>query len=125
MPEGRPNLRRHERSRTLQVTLDGICGPIGERADRTGRVLAGVLGESACAGNENVRHVPGLGFPDNWDMINPEPSLKEFKKFEAVRIEALNHALRGLPQTASASISAGAAGTVRTPPTSRCKTSSI
>jgi 5-methyltetrahydropteroyltriglutamate--homocysteine methyltransferase len=30
-------------------------------------------------------------------MINPEPSLKEFKKFEAVRIEALNHALRGLP----------------------------
>ena len=36
--------------------------------------------------------------PDNWDMINPEPPLGEFKKFERVRIEALNHALRGLPQ---------------------------
>jgi 5-methyltetrahydropteroyltriglutamate--homocysteine methyltransferase len=36
--------------------------------------------------------------PDNWDMINPEPPLTEFKKFERARIEALNHALRGLPQ---------------------------
>jgi 5-methyltetrahydropteroyltriglutamate--homocysteine methyltransferase len=35
--------------------------------------------------------------PDNWDMINPEPPLSEFKKFEAARIDALNHALRGLP----------------------------
>jgi 5-methyltetrahydropteroyltriglutamate--homocysteine methyltransferase len=36
--------------------------------------------------------------PDNWDMIDPEPPLGEFKKFERVRTEALNHALRGLPQ---------------------------
>jgi 5-methyltetrahydropteroyltriglutamate--homocysteine methyltransferase len=35
--------------------------------------------------------------PDNWDMIDPEPPLEEFKKFERIRIEALNHALRGLP----------------------------
>jgi 5-methyltetrahydropteroyltriglutamate--homocysteine methyltransferase len=33
-----------------------------------------------------------------WDMINPEPSLEDYKKFTMVRIEALNHALRGLPQ---------------------------
>jgi 5-methyltetrahydropteroyltriglutamate--homocysteine methyltransferase len=32
-----------------------------------------------------------------WDMITPEPSLEEYKKFTMVRIEALNHALRGLP----------------------------
>jgi 5-methyltetrahydropteroyltriglutamate--homocysteine methyltransferase len=31
-------------------------------------------------------------------MINPEPSLAEYKKFARVRIEALNHALRGLPE---------------------------
>ena len=30
-------------------------------------------------------------------MINPEPPLAEFKKFEAARMDALNHALRGLP----------------------------
>jgi 5-methyltetrahydropteroyltriglutamate--homocysteine methyltransferase len=32
-----------------------------------------------------------------WDMITPEPSLADYKKFTMVRIEALNHALRGLP----------------------------
>jgi 5-methyltetrahydropteroyltriglutamate--homocysteine methyltransferase len=32
-----------------------------------------------------------------WDMITPEPGLDAYKKFTMVRIEALNHALRGLP----------------------------
>jgi 5-methyltetrahydropteroyltriglutamate--homocysteine methyltransferase len=35
---------------------------------------------------------------DNWDMVNPEPSVQAYKKFTMVRVEALNHALRGLPQ---------------------------
>ena len=35
---------------------------------------------------------------ENWDMINPEPSVEGYKKFSMVRIEALNHAIRGLPQ---------------------------
>jgi len=38
------------------------------------------------------------GLPDNWDMANPEPDLGAYKKFAMVRIEALNHALRGLPE---------------------------
>jgi 5-methyltetrahydropteroyltriglutamate--homocysteine methyltransferase len=38
------------------------------------------------------------GLPDNWDMTNPEPALADYKKFAMVRIEALNHALKGLPQ---------------------------
>jgi 5-methyltetrahydropteroyltriglutamate--homocysteine methyltransferase len=44
-----------------------------------------------------ILQIDDPSLPDNWDMINPEPPLAEFKKFEAVRIEALNHALRGLP----------------------------
>jgi 5-methyltetrahydropteroyltriglutamate--homocysteine methyltransferase len=32
-----------------------------------------------------------------WDMITPEPNLDAYKKFTMVRIEALNHSLRGLP----------------------------
>jgi len=32
-----------------------------------------------------------------WDMITPEPGLDAYKKFTMVRIEALNHSLRGLP----------------------------
>jgi 5-methyltetrahydropteroyltriglutamate--homocysteine methyltransferase len=35
---------------------------------------------------------------ENWDMINPAPTAEEYRKFTALRIEALNHAIRGLPQ---------------------------
>jgi 5-methyltetrahydropteroyltriglutamate--homocysteine methyltransferase len=35
---------------------------------------------------------------ENWDMVNPEPSVAEYQKFSMVRVEALNHAIRGLPQ---------------------------
>ncbi len=44
-----------------------------------------------------VLQIDDPSLPDNWDMINPEPPLAEFKKFERVRMAALNHALRGLP----------------------------
>jgi 5-methyltetrahydropteroyltriglutamate--homocysteine methyltransferase len=35
---------------------------------------------------------------ENWDMVNPEPTPAEYRKFSMVRVEALNHALRGLPE---------------------------
>jgi 5-methyltetrahydropteroyltriglutamate--homocysteine methyltransferase len=35
---------------------------------------------------------------ENWDMINPEPSVADYSKFSMVRVEALNHAIRGLPK---------------------------
>jgi 5-methyltetrahydropteroyltriglutamate--homocysteine methyltransferase len=38
------------------------------------------------------------GLPDSWDMANPEPSVDEYRRYARVRIEALNHALRGLPE---------------------------
>ena len=44
-----------------------------------------------------VLQIDDPSLPDNWDMINPEPRLEEFKKFEQVRMEALNHALRVFP----------------------------
>jgi 5-methyltetrahydropteroyltriglutamate--homocysteine methyltransferase len=45
---------------------------------------------------------------ENWDMINPEPSVEEYRQLSMIRVEALNHALRGFPAgAASASISAG------------------
>jgi len=34
----------------------------------------------------------------NWDMINPEPTVEEYRKFAMIQVEALNHAIRGLPQ---------------------------
>jgi 5-methyltetrahydropteroyltriglutamate--homocysteine methyltransferase len=34
---------------------------------------------------------------ENWDMVNPEPSVQDYQKFAMLRVEALNHAIRGLP----------------------------
>jgi 5-methyltetrahydropteroyltriglutamate--homocysteine methyltransferase len=34
---------------------------------------------------------------ENWDMINPEPTVDEYRKFAMARAAALNHAIRGLP----------------------------
>jgi 5-methyltetrahydropteroyltriglutamate--homocysteine methyltransferase len=36
-------------------------------------------------------------FAENWDQFNPEPSLEDYREFTMVRVEALNHALRGIP----------------------------
>jgi 5-methyltetrahydropteroyltriglutamate--homocysteine methyltransferase len=38
------------------------------------------------------------GLPDTWDLVNPEPTIEEYRKFATVRVEALNHGLRGLPE---------------------------
>jgi 5-methyltetrahydropteroyltriglutamate--homocysteine methyltransferase len=35
---------------------------------------------------------------ENWDMVNPEPTVEDYRKFSMVRVEALNHAIRGLPR---------------------------
>ena len=35
---------------------------------------------------------------ENWDQINPEPGLGDYRRFTQIRIEALNYALRGLPE---------------------------
>jgi 5-methyltetrahydropteroyltriglutamate--homocysteine methyltransferase len=38
------------------------------------------------------------GLPDTYDMIVPNPSIPDYRKFADLRIEALNHALKGLPE---------------------------
>ncbi|HBK05331.1 MAG TPA: epoxyalkane--coenzyme M transferase [Acetobacteraceae bacterium] len=35
---------------------------------------------------------------ENWDQINPEPTVEEYRAFSMRRVEALNHAIKGLPQ---------------------------
>jgi len=35
---------------------------------------------------------------ENWDQINPAPTVEEYQKFTIVRVEALNHAIRDLPK---------------------------
>ncbi|WP_108718479.1 cobalamin-independent methionine synthase II family protein [Miniimonas sp. S16] len=35
---------------------------------------------------------------ENFDQINPEPSIEDYQAFTAVRVEAINHAIAGLPK---------------------------
>ncbi|HEY7293977.1 MAG TPA: cobalamin-independent methionine synthase II family protein, partial [Dehalococcoidia bacterium] len=35
---------------------------------------------------------------ENWDMITPAPAVEDYQRFTMVRVEALNHAIKGLPQ---------------------------
>ena len=35
---------------------------------------------------------------ENWDMVNPEPAVGDYRKFSMIRVEALNHAIKGLPE---------------------------
>jgi len=37
-------------------------------------------------------------FAENWDQFDPAPTLEDYRKFTMVRVEALNHALRGIPE---------------------------
>jgi 5-methyltetrahydropteroyltriglutamate--homocysteine methyltransferase len=45
-----------------------------------------------------VLQIDDPGLPDWWDMIKPEPSVEAYRKFAKLRIEAVNHALAGIPE---------------------------
>jgi len=38
------------------------------------------------------------GLPGAWDMLDPRPSLKEYRRYAMLRVEALNRALEGIPE---------------------------
>ncbi len=38
------------------------------------------------------------GLPGAWDMLDPQPSLQEYRRYAMLRVEVLNRALEGLPQ---------------------------
>jgi 5-methyltetrahydropteroyltriglutamate--homocysteine methyltransferase len=45
-----------------------------------------------------VLQIDDPAIAENFDQINPEPTLEEYRKFTEPKIEALNQALKGLPQ---------------------------
>ena len=45
-----------------------------------------------------VLQIDDPALPDTYDMIVPAPSIDEYRKFAAVRVEAMNHALQGIPE---------------------------
>jgi 5-methyltetrahydropteroyltriglutamate--homocysteine methyltransferase len=45
-----------------------------------------------------ILQIDDPALPDTYDMIVPPPSIEEYRKFAAVRIEAVNYALEGIPE---------------------------
>src|SRR5438093_522212 len=45
-----------------------------------------------------ILQIDDPALPDTYDMIVPLPSIEEYRKFAAMRVDALNHALQGLPE---------------------------
>jgi 5-methyltetrahydropteroyltriglutamate--homocysteine methyltransferase len=45
-----------------------------------------------------VLQIDDPALPDTYDMIVPNPPIDEYRKFARVRVDALNHALQGLPE---------------------------
>ena len=45
-----------------------------------------------------VLQIDDPGIAENWDMINPAPTVEEYRKFTMIRVEALNYAIKGLPE---------------------------
>jgi 5-methyltetrahydropteroyltriglutamate--homocysteine methyltransferase len=38
------------------------------------------------------------GLPDSWDMLDPHPTLEQYRRYALLRVDALNHALAGIPE---------------------------
>ncbi len=45
-----------------------------------------------------ILQIDDPGLPDWWDMLKPEPAVADYRKFARLRIDAVNHALAGIPQ---------------------------
>jgi len=45
-----------------------------------------------------ILQIDDPALPDTYDMIVPNPTIEEYRKFAAVRVVALNQALQGLPE---------------------------
>ena len=87
----------------LNAVAPGSCGRFGNEFYATDEELI-----YACA--DAMRHEyqaiidAGLmlqlddpAIAENWDQINPAPSVQDYLRFTKVRVDALNHAIRGLP----------------------------
>jgi 5-methyltetrahydropteroyltriglutamate--homocysteine methyltransferase len=44
-----------------------------------------------------ILQIDDPGIATSWDMIKPEPGMADYRKYITLRMEALNHALKGIP----------------------------
>ncbi len=44
-----------------------------------------------------VLQIDDPSIAENWDQITPEPSADDYRRFAQIRVDAINHALQGIP----------------------------
>jgi 5-methyltetrahydropteroyltriglutamate--homocysteine methyltransferase len=81
----------------------GSCSRIGNRYYKTDEEFLYACAEAmreeyqAIVDAGMILQLDDPALAENWDMVNPEPDIADYRKFTARLIEALNHAIRGLP----------------------------
>jgi len=87
----------------LNSVAPGSCARFGNEYYKTDEEL---IYACADAMREEYRAIIDAGLmlqlddpaiAENWDQINPEPSVEDYRRFTMIRIDALNHAIRDLP----------------------------
>jgi 5-methyltetrahydropteroyltriglutamate--homocysteine methyltransferase len=87
----------------MTAVAPGSCSRIGNRYYKTEEEFLYACGEAmreeyqAIVDAGVILQLDDPALAENWDMVNPEPDVADYRKFTARLIEALNHAIRGLP----------------------------
>jgi 5-methyltetrahydropteroyltriglutamate--homocysteine methyltransferase len=87
----------------MTAVAPGSCSRIGNRYYKTEEEFLYACAEAmreeyqAIVDSGVILQLDDPALAENWDMVNPEPSVADYRKFTARLIEALNHAIRGLP----------------------------
>src|SRR5438094_706568 len=87
----------------MTAVAPGSCSRIGNRYYKTEEEFLFACAEAmreeyqAIVEAGVILQLDDPALAENWDMVNPEPSIADYRKFTARLIEALNHAIRGLP----------------------------
>jgi 5-methyltetrahydropteroyltriglutamate--homocysteine methyltransferase len=87
----------------MTAVAPGSCSRIGNRYYKTEEEFLYACAEAmreeyqAIVEAGVILQLDDPALAENWDMVNPEPDVADYRKFTARLIEALNHAIRGLP----------------------------
>ena len=87
----------------MTAVAPGSCSRIGNRYYKTEEEFLYACAEAmreeyqAIVDSGVILQLDDPALAENWDMVNPEPAVADYRKFTARLIEALNHAILGLP----------------------------
>jgi 5-methyltetrahydropteroyltriglutamate--homocysteine methyltransferase len=87
----------------MTAVAPGSCSRIGNRYYKTEEEFLYACAEAmreeyqAIVDAGVILQLDDPALAENWDMVNPEPDVADYRKFTARLIEALNHSIRGLP----------------------------